>query len=182
MHLPPSTDELVAHAFRVVADFGAVQTHHYDVLRGPVPQPHGAGDAIDITAVAPDRALLFARTLLAGHVDSFYDHEAEGLATLAGAPGITCYMATVDGEPAAAAMLSVEGDVAYLANASTLGPRRGLGCHSALLRARLRDAARAGCTVVLGGAAGGSTSHRNMERAGLHTLRSFDTWTFPPDR
>jgi GNAT superfamily N-acetyltransferase len=51
------------------------------------------------------------------------------------------------------------------------------GFHSALLRRRIRDAGAAGADIVLSGATPFSTSHRNMERAGMrvHFVRSL--WT-----
>jgi GNAT superfamily N-acetyltransferase len=165
---------------RELARHGAVQTEFTDMLRGPVsaaapPCPAG----VEVRHVGGDDAPLFARTLLAGHVESFYDHEADGLATLVGADDLRCHLACIDGEPAAAAMLLLAGDTAYLANASTLPGHRTRGCHSALLAARLRDAAEHGCDSCIALAAVASTSHRNMERAGLHTLATLAVWTFP---
>jgi GNAT superfamily N-acetyltransferase len=169
---------------------GLVQTHLLDILRGPVDAPprlDGNPD-VEVAGIARGDEPVFARTLLAGHVDAFAGDEARGLAALAAqsftaapdVPTLRCYLARVDGEPAAAAMLAVDGDVAYLANASALPAFRNRGCHSALIAARLRDAAELGCREVLGLAALASTSHRNMERAGLHTLVTVGTWTFPP--
>jgi GNAT superfamily N-acetyltransferase len=165
---------------RDLARRGAVQTGFLDVLRGPVVVP-GDRSAVDVSVVSlsPEETMLWARTLLAGHIDEFFDHEAAGLGALVGADSVRCYLARVDGAPAAGAILAIDEGLAYLANASALPAFRNRGCHSALLAARLRDAAETGCDTVIGLAAVGSTSHRNMERSGLHTLVTLTQWTFP---
>jgi Acetyltransferase (GNAT) domain len=163
----------------LLAARGMVQTHHLDILRGPV-HHLPAVEGVDVQRVAPGEEMLFADTLLAGHGGAFSDAETQGLAALAAGGTVSAYIARVDGEPAAAAMLHIDGETAYLANASALEAHRGRGCHTTLIAARLRDAVAAGCTEVLGLAGIASSSHRNMERAGLHTLVTVSTWTFPP--
>jgi ribosomal protein S18 acetylase RimI-like enzyme len=81
--------------------------------------------------------------------------------------GWSLYLARVDGKPAAAATLYVKDRVAYLADAATDPSFRGRGLQTALLRRRIRDAGAAGADLVCSGADPFSTSHRNMERAGL---------------
>jgi GNAT superfamily N-acetyltransferase len=92
-------------------------------------------------------------------------------------PGWSLYLARVDGRPAAAATLYVQGGVAYLADATTDPAFRGRGLHSALLRRRLHEAARAGAELVFSGAEPFSASHRNMERAGLRLQFMRAKWT-----
>jgi ribosomal protein S18 acetylase RimI-like enzyme len=165
---------------RALVGHGWAPTHFIDILRGPtaqdahVPSPPG----VEISVVSRDDALLFTHTLLEGHHGTYDEHEAVGLASLVGVDGITCYLARVDGEPAAAAVLSIDDGVAYLANASALPQFRNRGCHSALLATRIHDAADAGFDSVMALAAVASTSHRNMERAGLHPLATMTQWTF----
>lgn len=158
---------------------GAAPTHMLDILRGPAGGPPSQHGVVDVAVVHRRDALLFARTLLGGHLEDYHPHEAEGIATLVGGDGVRCYLARIDGEPAAAAILAVDDGFAYLANASALRPFRNRGCHAALLATRLRDAADAGCEEVIALADVASTSHRNMERAGLHTLATVAQWTFP---
>jgi len=172
---------------RALSRHGAVQTGFLDLLRGDARhaavhrrQP-GAQGEVEVVQVAPSEAMLFARTLLHGHVETYYEHEAEGLAGMVGSEGLHHYLARVDGQPAAGAILSLHGETAYLANASALPEYRDRGCHSALIAARMRDAVAAGCDTVIGLAEVASTSHRNMERAGLHTLATIAAWTFPGD-
>jgi GNAT acetyltransferase-like protein len=172
---PQQDGEVVA---RALAEHGAAATHPLDILRGRAGAPGpGRGD-VSVELVAHDDAMLFARTLLGGHVESFWDHEAEGLASLVGGESVRCYLARVDGTPAAGAILTVDDGIAYLANASALPAFRNRGCHGALLAARLRDATELGCETVIALAAVGTTSHRNMERAGLHILVTLNQWTF----
>lgn len=94
-----------------------------------------------------------------------------------GQPGWSLYLARIDGRPAAAAILFVHADVGYFADAATGPGFRKLGIHSALLRRRLQDASEAGVDFVCGEADYLSTSHRNMERAGMRLLLLRAVWT-----
>ncbi len=86
-----------------------------------------------------------------------------------GRPGWRMYLCRVDGVPASGAILYTNDGVATLTGVATTPAFRGRGCQRALLRARLNDAARAGCDLVVSRCGVGSTSQRNLERAGLQT-------------
>jgi GNAT superfamily N-acetyltransferase len=92
-------------------------------------------------------------------------------------PGWSLYLARANGRPAAAATLYVHDRIGYLADAASHPSFRRRGFHAALLRRRIRDAAASGADIVFSGATPFSTSHRNMERAGMrvHFIRSL--WT-----
>jgi ribosomal protein S18 acetylase RimI-like enzyme len=92
-------------------------------------------------------------------------------------PGWSLYLGRANGRPVAAATLYVHDGIGYLADAATHPSFRRRGFHSALLRRRIRDAGAAGAEIVFSGATPFSTSHRNMERAGIrvHFIRSL--WT-----
>jgi hypothetical protein len=92
-------------------------------------------------------------------------------------PGWSLYLVRVDGRPAAAGTLYVHDKTGYLADAATAPLMRGRGAHAALLRRRIADAKAAGADVVCSGAEFLSTSHRNMERAGLRVLFTRAIWT-----
>jgi ribosomal protein S18 acetylase RimI-like enzyme len=92
-------------------------------------------------------------------------------------PGWSLYVGRVNGQPAAAATLYLHGGVGYLADAATHPAFRGRGFQSALLRRRIRDAGAAGADIVFSGAAPFSTSHRNMERAGMRVQFVRSLWT-----
>jgi hypothetical protein len=68
---------------------------------------------------------------------------------------------------AAAAALTVADGIGYLANAATLAAFRHRGCQGALIAARVADAADGGCDLVTSGAKFGSSSQRNLQRAGF---------------
>jgi len=86
------------------------------------------------------------------------------------------FLADIDGRPVAAALLSIEGDVALLAGASTEPAARRKGAQLALLDARLRYAARRGCTLAMMCAMPGSGSQRNAERHGFRVVYTRIKW------
>jgi len=89
---------------------------------------------------------------------------------LAATPGLTALLARVDGEPAGAASILVQGTSAVLGGAATrTGYRRG-GIQSALIAERLELARAAGCDLAVVTADPGSTSARNAERAGFRLV------------
>jgi hypothetical protein len=92
-------------------------------------------------------------------------------------PGWSLYVARVEGEPAASAILFIHEGVGYFADSATGPAFRGRGLHAALLARRWRDASLAGVDCVCSGAAFLSTSHRNMERAGMRLLFLRAIWT-----
>jgi ribosomal protein S18 acetylase RimI-like enzyme len=94
-----------------------------------------------------------------------------------GQPGWTLYLARVEGRPAAVATLFTRDGAGYFADAATDPAYRGRGLHAALLRRRLRDASASGVDFVCSGADFLSTSHRNMERAGMRLLFLRSIWT-----
>lgn len=86
------------------------------------------------------------------------------------------YVATVDGAPAAAAVLFLQDGVAYLANASTLPDLRRRDCQTALIQRRLADGTAAGCrraAVIVDWA---SQSHANVARAGFRLAYTKAIW------
>lgn len=85
-------------------------------------------------------------------------------------PGWSLYLARSEGRPAATAILYMRDGVGYLADAAADPAYRRRGLHVALLRRRIRDASAAGVEFVCAGAFHLSTSHRNMERAGMRLL------------
>lgn len=92
-------------------------------------------------------------------------------------PGWSLYVAEIEGRRAAAATLFVHDRVGYLADAATHPAMRRRGLQQALLDQRIADAAAQGVDFVFSGAAPFSTSHRNMERAGLRVAFMRSLWT-----
>lgn len=86
------------------------------------------------------------------------------------------YLAEIEGQPVASGSLAIAGDVALCAGASTLPSARRRGAQLALLDHRLRDAARAGCTLAMMCARPGSGSQRNAERHGFRIAYTRIKW------
>jgi GNAT superfamily N-acetyltransferase len=102
-------------------------------------------------------------------------------ADLPGRKSWRCYVACVDGTAQACAAMLVDGAVAELGIAATLGPARGRGCQLALLHRRIVDAAAAGCDTLLietGEPVPGrpSASYRNILRAGFKEAYLRPNW------
>ena len=92
-------------------------------------------------------------------------------------PGWRLYVAVIDGAPAAFAALFLSGGVGSLGGAATAPRFRGRGCQSALIRHRIADAAAEGCDLIAAQGAPGSSSQRNMERAGLRVAYTKAVWS-----
>jgi hypothetical protein len=82
-------------------------------------------------------------------------------------PGAICYLASVDGQPAAGAALSVRDGLATLCADGTIARFRRLGLQSELIAARLNEALAQGCDLATASTAPGSQSQRNYERMGF---------------
>jgi GNAT superfamily N-acetyltransferase len=80
------------------------------------------------------------------------------------AAGVVCYLALRDGG------LGVGGGVAQMAGAATAPAHRRRGVQTALLAARLADAATAGCDVAVVTTQPGSRSQQNVQRQGYDLL------------
>jgi ribosomal protein S18 acetylase RimI-like enzyme len=84
--------------------------------------------------------------------------------------GWTPYLAFLDGTLAGGAVLRFDTGVAQLCGAATLPQHRRCGVQTALLRARLVDAARQGCDVAVVTTQPGSKSQENVQKAGFTLL------------
>lgn len=88
-----------------------------------------------------------------------------------------CYVARLDGVPAAVAALRVRDGIGSLTFDGTTPRFRGRGCQTALIRHRIADAAAAGCGLVVTQTDPDSSSQRNLERAGFRTAYTRTFWT-----
>jgi len=86
------------------------------------------------------------------------------------ADGFRGYVARVGGEIAGGGSLRLDGAVAQFSGAGTLPRFRRRGVQTALLRARLMDAAAAGCTIGVVVTQPGSKSQQNVLREGFALL------------
>ena len=86
------------------------------------------------------------------------------------AAGVTRYVALLDGVIAGGASFHIADGVAQLAGAATDPAHRRRGVHTALLAARLADAASAGCDIAVVTTQPGSQSQENVQRHGFELL------------
>lgn len=84
--------------------------------------------------------------------------------------GATPYLAYRDGIVAGGASMRMSEGVAQLAGAATAPAHRRRGVQTALLSARLADAARAGCDIATVTTQPGSKSQQNVQRRGFELL------------
>ena len=163
------TDALIGAGFRV-------ERYQSTLFAEPVPERTYTADAREIDRAELD---LFLDTLNLG-----FDTNPAMLAALRRNQSFWCdvpdwylYLARVDGVPAGAAVLSIHGDAGYLAAGSVLPEHRGRGLHAALIAARLQRCRARQCRLVSVGAAWGSQSQRNLQRAGLVLTHVKSIWT-----
>ncbi|HSD46886.1 MAG TPA: GNAT family N-acetyltransferase [Pyrinomonadaceae bacterium] len=86
------------------------------------------------------------------------------------------FIAELEGKPIATGALTISGEVALLAGASTIPSARRQGAQLALLEGRLRYAAAQGCTIGMMVAQPGSGSQRNAERHGFRIAYTRYKW------
>jgi GNAT superfamily N-acetyltransferase len=95
--------------------------------------------------------------------------------------GATPYLAYRDGIVAGGASMRMSEGVAQLTGAATAPAHRRRGVQTALLSARLADAARAGCDVAVVTTQPGSKSQQNVQRRGFHLLYTRAVLVKPPN-
>jgi hypothetical protein len=170
--------ELSPYARREVlarlAERGYGATGFEQVLVRPLDRPVDApaNDRVEVRAIdVEDPADVALWIRLAGegfHAPGFVPRSLEGVFEVTHRiPGTTPLLALVDGEPAAVAAVAVKDDLAALFGGATLERHRGMGAHSALLKARIALALEAGARWATAGSAPGSQSQHNMERHGF---------------
>jgi hypothetical protein len=89
---------------------------------------------------------------------------------------VHCFLAELDGEPIAAAGLSMATDIALFAGAATIPSARKRGAQAALFQARLEFAAARGSDLAMVVTQPGSGSQRNAERQGFRPVYSRTKW------
>jgi GNAT superfamily N-acetyltransferase len=164
------TDALSAAGF-------TVESYSAAMVAEPVPEPPRG--TVDVGEIGRTDLDVFLDTMNFG-----FDPNPAPLANLRRIQSFWCdeanwhlFLARVDGAPAGAAVLSIHGDIGYLAAGSVLPAFRGRGVHAALIAARLYRAKARQCRIVCGNAAWGSQSQRNQQRAGLAIAYVKSIWT-----
>jgi ribosomal protein S18 acetylase RimI-like enzyme len=158
-----------------LTDVGAAQIGFHTILQGGAA---AAAPRRDVKVERQPEPEVFADVILRGHgvPDGARVRDRASVARWAEIEGWRLYLARRDGAPAGAALLAIDDDVGYLANASTLPDHRRRGVQAALIAARIVDAQAAGCECVASQAEFGSASMRNLQRAGLSVAYTKAVW------
>jgi hypothetical protein len=149
------------------------------VLVRPTRLPVVGDRSVEVREIRPAEALLWSRTAGEGwgsesaELASFVEGIGQVMAT---AEGVHCFLAEIEGRPVATGSLSIAGDVALLAGASTVPTARRRGAQLALLAARLEFAGSRGADLAMMVAQPGSASQRNAERQGFRTAYTRTKW------
>jgi GNAT superfamily N-acetyltransferase len=85
-------------------------------------------------------------------------------------------IADIDDTPAGVGILYTENGIGLLADATTLPDFRGRGCHTAMIQHRIAQAEKQTCDLLTSFVEFGSTSHLNLERAGLRVAYTKSLW------
>ena len=133
--------------------------------------------ALEVRVSNKDEVGLWAETAFAGWSEftEIADFLRE-LAQVTAHSSALSFIAELNGKPIATGALTIAGDVALLAGASTIPTARRQGAQLALLEERLRYAATQGCTVAMMAASPGSGSQRNAERNGFRIAYTRTKW------
>src|SRR6185369_13252407 len=134
-------------------------------------------EQIKVRVVDKDEVDLWSKTSAEGwrEFTEVADFLTELNQVIAHASG-SSFLAELDGQPIATGRLTIAGDVALLAGASTVPSARRQGAQNALLEERLRYAATRGCTVAMMVTLPGSGSQRNSERNGFRIAYTRTKW------
>jgi GNAT superfamily N-acetyltransferase len=149
---------------------GLVPGYAWAKFRRSVSDPPESTSELRVERAGEGEARAFAETFVRGY--GVPELMRDWLARLPGRKGWECFVA-YDGEtPAATGAVFAHGGVGWLGIAATLPEHRRRGAQGALLAARIRAAAEAGCEVVVtetGARVEGkpSSSYRKILRAGF---------------
>ena len=170
-----------ASAFQLLAERGYKAVEFSNVLYRPI-DPELRLDAprnpaIKIRPIDKRDVELWAQTAFEGWSEftEVADFMRELNQVMAQVPG-PLFLAELDGRPIATGAMTIAGDIALLAGASTIPAARRQGAQLALLEERLRYAAEHGCTVGMMVTLPGSGSQRNAERHGFRVGYTRTKW------
>ena len=174
----PMADQSV---FALIGERGYQPVEFSNVLYRPISADlrlHATRNAsLNVRVVGKDEMDVWTQTSFEGwsefpeYADFFRD-----LAKVAAHSKGPSFLAELEGKPIATGALTIHGDVALLAGASTIPTARRQGAQLALLEDRLRYAATQGCNVAMMVALPGSGSQRNAERHGFRIAYTRTKW------
>jgi GNAT superfamily N-acetyltransferase len=137
------------------------------------------GDQIKVREVQPNEIDLFLDLYQDGfELPRLKNNEKEAVLSWLGRAKSRLYLciAHVDDVPAGVGILYMENRIGLLADATTLPDFRGRGFHTAMIHHRIAQAEKRGCDLLTSFVEFGSTSHLNLERAGLRVAYTKSMW------
>lgn len=172
--LPEAARTLTERGYRLIG-FENVLGRSLEVIDAP-----GTVQGLTLEILPPDELEPWLRVVVDGFAvpdegpEPFEQHSREVLESVirdvSQLNGMRRYVARIDGEPAGAASMRIDGRFASLAGAATLPAFRRRGVQSALFERRLADAAADGCTIATVVTQPGSKSQANAQRRGFAVL------------
>jgi GNAT superfamily N-acetyltransferase len=171
----PLADATLFEQYRLrgyhVTEFSNVMARPVNDGDGNGASPHPPAE-IAIRLAAADELDLWVMTVSQGFAENYpITHELLSVMRMfAQARNTECYLARINGRVVGGATLAIHGKIAGFFGASTLADYRNRGVQTALLLARLKSAAEAGCDLAVSLAQPGSKSQRNITRLGFQTL------------
>ncbi len=146
---------------------------------------------VEVSHVGPANRSALAETMVAafssldaggvgGDEIPAVDEMRRWLDTMTRLDGFRGYVARLEGRIVGGGSLRVDGEIAQFIGAGTLPAYRRRGVQTALLRARLADAASAGCSVAVIVTQPASKSQQNAQREGFALLCARQLLVKPP--
>ncbi|MGH7596408.1 MAG: GNAT family N-acetyltransferase [bacterium] len=150
----------------------------YRPIRGDIDLTQPRTKKIRVRVIAENEGELWAQTTAKGwsHLPELSNYLLELGPISTQREDAVSFLAELDGQPIAAAALSLGENVALLAGACTIPEARKQGAQLALLDYRLRYAAEQGCDLAMMCAQPGSASQRNAERHGFRIAYTRIKW------
>src|SRR5699024_6427954 len=185
--IPATFDITPAHAtvdlLKALADKGYVQSGFHTVLYRSLKDfcaPEFETDPLmTIRELHSDEFNVFGEIYTTGFgMPSFLsEHVATNNRVLHHHQNWNFYIALYDGEPAGIGVFYAKNGIGTLAASATLPAFRNKGVHQALVATRIEKAKELNCSLLVGQAAFGSASHRNMERTGMRIAYTKGIWS-----
>jgi GNAT superfamily N-acetyltransferase len=150
----------------------------YRPIRATLASSLPRNEKIGVRVISENEGKLWAQTTVKGwsHLPELADYLLELEPVSTQREDSVSFLAELNGQPVAAAALSLTGGVALLAGACTIPEARKQGAQLALLDYRLRYAVERGCDIAMMCAQPGSASQRNAERHGFRIAYTRIKW------
>lgn len=138
-----------------------------------------SNEQIKVREVQPNEIDTFLNIYQAGfELPRLHEAEKEAILSWLTRAKSSLYLciAHIDDLPAGVGVLYTENGIGLLADATTLPEFRGKGCHTAMIQHRIAQAEKQNCDLLTSFVEFGSTSHLNLEKAGLRVAYTKAMW------